>query len=150
MLNLKTKLITVITVSLMFVLTSCDGEEPNAVNYDGCVFLMTNATEMIMNEYRGIPLPKKEIMESLIFLLYPNPTVELVYISSKIDVAESEIVTITITDAKRKIVFDKSFELSYGASFTYQIYISDFPAGDYRVTVTIGKKKSCLILRKVA
>jgi len=144
MLNLKTKLITVITVSLMFVLTSCDGEEPNAVNY-GCVFIHTNAVGMILSEP-----PKKEIMESLIFLLYPNPTVELVYISSKIDVAESEIVTITITDAKRKIVFDKSFELSYGASFTYQIYISDFPAGDYRVTVTIGKKKSCLILRKVA
>ena len=127
----------------MFVLTSCDGEEPNAVNY-GCVFIHTNAVGMILSEP-----PKKEIMESLIFPLYPNSTVELVAISSKVDVDESEIVTITITDSKRKIVFNDSFELSY-AGFTYQIYISDFPAGDYRVTVTIGKEKSCLILRKVA
>ncbi|MCL2312793.1 MAG: T9SS type A sorting domain-containing protein [Firmicutes bacterium] len=143
-LNLKTKLITVITLSLMFVLTSCDGEEPNAINY-GCVFIHTNAVGMILSEP-----PKKEIMESLIFVMNPNPAYD--YVSIKFKTEGPEIVTITITDAKRKIVFNESFEIQNVGMLihNYDIDIRNFPAGDYRVTVTIGKKKSCLILRKVA
>ena len=143
-LNLKTKLITVITLSLMFVLTSCDGEEPNAINY-GCVFIHTNAVGMILSEP-----PKKEIMESLIFVMNPNPVYDYVSIIFKTE--GPEIVTITITDAKRKIVFNESFEIQNVGMLihNYEIDIRNFPVGDYRVTVTIGKKKSCLILRKVA
>jgi len=126
---------------LVLLTVSCSkDDEPD----DKCIFIYTSATGVIMNEYFGIKPPSEEVLESLIFFMYPNPAYDWIGLIFK----TGSLNIVTITNKKGITVFKESFDFPPEGSYIIDIDISEYPVGDYRVTVTNGTKKSTLCLRK--
>jgi len=121
------------TMILSVALIACDKPDD-----DECLCLFVNSMGMPIE---GGDIISDEVREALIFMMYPNPAYEVVYLIFK--TADSH--TVTITNVNGKVLLDQSFDVD---TETIAINVSTYPAGKYRVTVNNGKQKSTLCLVK--
>ncbi|MCL2312723.1 MAG: T9SS type A sorting domain-containing protein [Firmicutes bacterium] len=125
-----------VAITMLILLTvSCSKDD----EIDKCIFIRTNAMGMIM----GGDNLSEEFLASLIFIISPNPAHDLTSLYFKTE----GLNVVTITNKKGITLYKESFDIPEGSGETY-IDISEYPVGDYRVTVTNGTKKSTLCLRK--
>ena len=126
--------VVMVATILSVVLISCDNNDKRPKE-DECICMLVNQN----GEYIGGDPISDEILEAQIFLMYPNPTFEVIYLKFK----TAGLQTVTITDKKGKVLLDQSFDVE-----TIAIDVRSYPAGEYRVKVENGKQKSILCLIK--
>jgi len=117
------------------LIMSCDKNDKHPD--DKCICILTD----INGQFIGNKDISWEILEALDFMMYPNPTSDLVFLTFK--TADSHIVS--ITDKNEKVLFKQSFDIQ---TQTIAINVIDYSAGEYQVSVSNGKHKNTLCLIK--
>ena len=130
--------LAVTAMIILAALMSCNKDDKRPSN-DECVCIHTDNSGVLISSNENI---SDEMLKTLNFIMFPNPTSEVVYLMFK--TADMHIVS--VTDKRGKVLFDQSFDTQIQ---TIMINVFGYSAGEYRVSVDNGKQKSCQTLIKV-
>ena len=130
----KVSCLVVAIIIMTEAFMSCGKEVSSQNDNEECICIHRGKWGYILSNI------SEEILESLNFVMYPNPSSDVIYLIFKTEGVNN----VTIIDKKRKVIFKQSFDVQ-----TIAILIRDYAVGEYQVTVDNGKQKSTLCLIKI-
>jgi len=124
------KKITYLVVAAMIIsaaLMSCDKKDDNR-----CICVYRDINAAFLGGESG---------ETLNCIMYPNPTSG----EARLEFKTEDLHIVSVTDWRGRVLFNQSFDAQSHATI---INVSDYPKGEYRVSVKNSKQKSILCLIK--